>query len=193
GAAPDGLTLDRLIASPHGIDFGALEPRLPEVLRTPSGKVELAPQLLLDDLSRLTKLLSVNLDDSQLTLVGRRHLRSNNSWMHNIEVLVKGKDRCTLQIHPNDAARLGVEGQTKVRVTSRVGSVDAPIEITESVRVGVVSLPHGWGHSMPGTNTRVAASRAGVNSNILTDEKEIDPLSGNSVLNGIPVTVTRIS
>ena len=193
GATPDGLTLDRLIASPHGIDFGALEPRLPEVLRTPSGKVELAPQLLLDDLSRLTKLLSVNLDDSQLTLVGRRHLRSNNSWMHNIEVLVKGKDRCTLQIHPNDAARLGVEGQTKVRVTSRVGSVDAPIEITESVRVGVVSLPHGWGHSMPGTKTRVAASRAGVNSNILTDEKEIDPLSGNSVLNGIPVTVTRIS
>lgn len=193
GAAPDGLTLDRLIASPHGIDFGALEPRLPEVLRTPSGKVELAPQLLLDDLSRLTKLLSIHRDDSQLTLVGRRHLRSNNSWMHNIEVLVKGKERCTLQIHPNDAARLGVEGQTKVRVTSRVGSVDAPIEITESVRVGVVSLPHGWGHSMPGTKTRVASSRAGVNSNILTDEKEIDPLSGNSVLNGIPVTVTRIS
>ncbi|MEY3439793.1 MAG: hypothetical protein RLZZ62_490 [Actinomycetota bacterium] len=193
GAAPDGLTLDKLIAAPHGIDFGALEPRLPEVLRTPSGKVELAPPQLIEDLSRLSHLLAEQVDDSQLTLVGRRHLRSNNSWMHNIEVLVKGKDRCTLQIHPSDASRLGIVGESKVRVTSRVGSVDAPLEITDSVRVGVVSLPHGWGHSMPGTNTRVATSRAGVNSNILTDEKEIDPLSGNSVLNGIPVSVTRIS
>jgi anaerobic selenocysteine-containing dehydrogenase len=193
GAVPDGLTLDKLIAAPHGIDFGALEPRLPEVLRTPSGKVELAPPQLIEDLSRLCLLIDEQVDDSQLTLVGRRHLRSNNSWMHNIEVLVKGKDRCTLQIHPDDASRLGVAGESKVRVTSRVGSVEAPLEITDSVRVGVVSLPHGWGHSMSGTNIRVAASRAGVNSNILTDEKEIDPLSGNSVLNGIPVSVTRIS
>jgi len=193
GAAPDGLTLDKLIAAPHGIDFGALEPRLPEVLRTPSGKIELAPPQLIEDLSRLLHLLAAQVDDSQLTLVGRRHLRSNNSWMHNIEVLVKGKDRCTLQIHPTDASRLGVAGEKKVRVTSRVGSIDAPLEITDSVRVGVVSLPHGWGHSMPGTNTRVAAPRAGVNSNILTDEREIDTLSGNSVLNGIPVSVTRIS
>ena len=193
GAVPGGLTLDKLIAAPHGIDFGALEPRLPEVLRTPSGKVELAPPQLIEDLSRLSLLLLAQVDDSQLTLVGRRHLRSNNSWMHNIEVLVKGKDRCTLQIHPDDASRLGVVGESKVRVTSRVGSVDAPLEVTDSVRVGVVSLPHGWGHSMAGTNTRVAASRAGVNSNILTDERELDPLSGNSVLNGIPVSVTRIS
>ena len=193
GVVPDGVTLDKLISAPHGIDFGALESRLPEVLRTPSGKVELAPPQLIDDLSRLGQLLANNVDDKQLTLVGRRHLRSNNSWMHNIEVLVKGKDRCTLQMHPIDASRLGVAGDSKVRVTSRVGSVDAPLEITDSVRTGVVSLPHGWGHSMPGTSTRVATSRAGVNSNILTDEKEIDPLSGNSVLNGIPVTVTRIS
>lgn len=193
GAIPSGVTLDKLIAAPHGIDFGALEPRLPELLRTPSGKIELAPPQLIEDLARLLNSRVVDLDDSQLTLVGRRHLRSNNSWMHNIEVLVKGKDRCTLQIHPNDAVRLGISNDAKVLVTSRVGSVEAPVEITESIRSGVVSLPHGWGHSMAGTNTRIASSRAGVNSNILTDEKEIDPLSGNSVLNGIPVKVTRIS
>ena len=193
GSVPGGVTLDKLIASPHGIDFGALEPRLPEILRTPSGKIELAPPQLIDDLARLAKLLAIKVEPDQLTLVGRRHLRSNNSWMHNIQVLVKGKERCTLQMHPDDASRLGVLGDSKVRVTSRVGSVDAPVEITDLIRSGVVSLPHGWGHSMPGTNTRVATSRAGVNSNILTDEKEIDPLSGNSVLNGIPVKVTRIS
>lgn len=193
GAVPNGVTLEKLIASPHGIDYGALEPRIPEILRTPSGRIELAPPMLIEDLERLKKLLAIKVDTKQMTLVGRRHLRSNNSWMHNIEVLVKGKDRCTLQMHPDDAARLGVTGETKVRVTSRVGSVEAPIEITESIRSGVVSLPHGWGHSLEGTKTRVASSRAGVNSNILTDENEIDPLSGNSVLNGIPVSVTRIS
>ena len=193
GATPNGVTLDKLIASPHGIDFGALEPRLPEVLKTPSGKIELAPPQLIADLDRLSEFCSLRVDESQMTLVGRRHLRSNNSWMHNIEVLVKGKDRCTLQMHPKDADRLGVTGEKRVRVTSRVGTVEAPIEITDAIRVGVVSLPHGWGHSMSGTRTRVASLRAGVNSNVLTDENEIDPLSGNSVLNGIPVTVTRIS
>lgn len=193
GATPNGLTLDKLIASPHGIDFGALEPRLPEVLKTPSGKIEMAPPQLIADLDRLSKFCSLRVDESQMTLVGRRHLRSNNSWMHNIEVLVKGKDRCTLHMHPRDADRLGVTGEKRVRVTSRVGTVEAPIEITDAIRVGVVSLPHGWGHSMSGTRTRVASLRAGVNSNVLTDENEIDPLSGNSVLNGIPVTVTRIS
>lgn len=193
GATPNGVTLDKLIASPHGIDFGALEPRLPEVLKTPSGKIEMAPPQLIADLDRLSEFCSLRVDESQMTLVGRRHLRSNNSWMHNIEVLVKGKDRCTLHMHPNDADRLGVTGEKRVRVTSRVGTVEAPIEITDAIRVGVVSLPHGWGHSMSGTRTRVASLRAGVNSNVLTDENEIDPLSGNSVLNGIPVTVTRIS
>jgi len=105
-------------------------------------------------------------------------------------VLVKGKDRCTLQIHPNDATRLGVAQGSAVRIASRVGSVDAPVEITELIREGVVSLPHGWGHSMPGTKTKIASSRAGVNSNILTDEQQLDPLSGTSVLNGIPVSVS---
>jgi len=189
GSVRDGLTLDMLIASPHGIDFGALEPRLPNILRTQSGKIELAAPQLIDDLKRLEVFGQEKIDAKQLTLVGRRDLRSHNSWLHNIEVLVKGKDRCTLQIHPNDATRLGITQGSAVRITSRVGSVDAPVEITELIREGVVSLPHGWGHSMPGTKTKIASSRAGVNSNILTDEQRLDPLSGTSVLNGIPVSV----
>jgi len=189
GAVPDGLTLDKLIAAPHGIDFGGLEPRLPNVLRTPSGKVELAPPQLIADLERLFKLCLEKTDLTQLTLVGRRHLRSNNSWMHNIEVLVKGKPRCTLQMHPVDASRLGIADGSIVRVSSRVGSVEAPVEITDLIRGGVVSLPHGWGHSMSGTKLKVASARAGVNSNLLTDEEALDPLSGTSVLNGIPVEV----
>ena len=189
GAVPDGLTLDKLIASPHGIDFGALEPRLPNVLRTQSGKIELAARQVVDDLTRLEVFCQEKIDTTQLTLVGRRDLRSNNSWLHNIEVLVKGKVRCTLQMHPNDATRLGIMQGSSVRIKSRVGSVDAPVEITDLIRPGVVSLPHGWGHSMPGTNTKVASSRAGVNSNVLTDEQRLDPLSGTSVLNGIPVSV----
>ena len=192
GAVPDGITLDKLIASPHGIDFGALEPRLPNILRTQTGKIELAVPQLVDDLQRLEVLCASKIDSLQLSLVGRRDLRSNNSWLHNIEVLVKGKERCTLQMHPNDAVRLGITQGSKVRVSSRVGSVDAPVEITELIRSGVVSLPHGWGHSMQGTNTKVASARAGVNSNILTDEEALDPLSGTSVLNGIPVEVACI-
>jgi anaerobic selenocysteine-containing dehydrogenase len=112
--------------------------------------------------------------------------------MHNIEVLVKGKPRCTLHVHPDDASRLGVREGSVARITSRVGSVDAVVEITDGIRPGVVSLPHGWGHGQPGTRLRVAAERAGVNSNVLTDHQAIDPLSGTSVLNGIPVTVVPV-
>ena len=125
-----------------------------------------------------------------MVLVGRRHLRSNNSWMHNVKVLVKGAPRCTLQVHPDDAAALGLVDGAAATITSRVGSVNAPVEVTESIRPGVVSLPHGWGHDVPGTQMRVAAEHAGVNSNVLSDDKAIDPLSGTSVLNGIPVEVS---
>jgi anaerobic selenocysteine-containing dehydrogenase len=164
---------------------------LPELLRTVSGKVELAPPALLADLPRLEQSMH-DVDDEQLVLVGRRHLRSNNSWMHNIEVLVKGKPRCTLQMHPNDAARIGVKEGEQARIASRVGHVDAVVEFTSDIRERVVSLPHGWGHDMSGTQMNVAAKRAGVNSNVLTDHNEMDPLSGNSVMNGIPVTVSAL-
>ena len=185
-----GLTLEQLKEAPHGIDLGPLEPRLPEVLRTPSGKVELCPPDLAADMGRLRAALETRTDgDGRLVLIGRRHLRSNNSWMHNVSTLVKGKERCTLQVHSSDAARLGVADGSPAVVRSRVGEVVAPVEVTDDVMPGVVSLPHGWGHDRPGTRLGVASSRPGVNFNLLTDEAEIDPLSGNAVLNGIPVTV----
>jgi anaerobic selenocysteine-containing dehydrogenase len=188
GANPTGLSLDVLLANPHGVDLGALEPRIPEGLRTPTGMIELSPPLLIADLVRLEASID-KADDSQMLLVGRRDLKSNNSWMHNIKVLTKGSLSCTAHVHPDDAARLGLSDGGTVRITSRVGSVDAPVEVTDSVRQGVVSLPHGWGHGVAGTQMDVAAEKAGVNSNILTDDQVMDPLSGNAALNAIPVTL----
>lgn len=148
GARPGGLTFEALAAAPHGIDLGPLEPRLPEVLRTPSGKVELAPELITADVARLRDALDTFSDS--LVLVGRRDLRSNNSWMHNVEVLVKGKPRCTLHVHPSDAERLGLADGGDASVGSRTGKVTIPVEVTDDIRPGVVSIPHGWGHDLPG-------------------------------------------
>jgi anaerobic selenocysteine-containing dehydrogenase len=184
---PYGSSIDELEAHPHGIDYGPLQPNLSHVLRTTDGMAHLAPAALIVDLDRL----AAGLDDDQagLVLVGRRDLRSNNSWMHNVERLVSGRDRCTLHIHPDDANDLGlVDGKDAV-ISSRVGSLTVPIEVTDAVMAGVVSLPHGWGHNAPGARMGVAAAHAGVNSNILTDPAAIDPLSGNGQLNAIPVTV----
>jgi len=130
---------------------------------------------------------ALNRIDDGFVLVGRRHLRSNNSWMHNIEPLVKGPARCTLQINPIDAGALGIEAGGNIKVTSKAGDLTAPVEITDDILPGVVSLPHGWGHGLSGTRSDVANSHAGVNSNILTDEGVVDQVSGNAVLNGIPV------
>lgn len=190
GAKPDGLSLDKLEAHPHGIDLGPLEPRIPESLRTPSGQIELAPKALLADVERLRG--SLDAPRNGFVLVGRRHLRSNNSWMHNLPLLAGGRPRCTLQIHPDDAARLGLRDGASARVASRVGAVDVPVEVTDDIMPGVVSLPHGWGHDQPGTQLRVAAEQPGVNSNLLADESMIDPLSGNAVLNGIPVRIEAV-
>ncbi len=188
GADPEGLSLAVLEANPHGVDLGPLQPRLPEVLRTPTGRIDLAPDLMVADVeARLIP--SLGAPTPGLVLVGRRDLRSNNSWMHNIKVLVKGRPRCTLHIHPDDAAGLGLTDGAPARVRSRVGEVVLPVEVTDGIRPGVVSIPHGWGHGAPGTAMRVAAEYAGVNSNVLTDASVIDPLSGNAVLNGIPVEV----
>jgi anaerobic selenocysteine-containing dehydrogenase len=186
---PYGLSLDDLVASPHGIDLGPLEPRMPEVLRTPSGRIELAPDEILADLPRLRATLDDAVADDGFVLVGRRDLRSNNSWMHNIEVLVKGKPRCTLHLHPDDARRLGLSDGADVEVASRTGKVVLPVEITDSIRPGVVSIPHGWGHGHPASRMAVASRHAGVNSNLLADDELVDVVSGNAVLNGIPVSV----
>jgi anaerobic selenocysteine-containing dehydrogenase len=187
GARPDGLTLDRLVAEPHGVDLGPLEPRVPEGLRTADGQIHLAPEPILEDLPRMAAALDG--PRPELVLVGRRDLRSNNSWMHNVEVLVKGKPRCTLHIHPDDATRLGLERDGLAKVRSRVGSVIVPVEVTEDIRPGAVSIPHGWGHDLPGVELGVAGRYAGVNSNLLADELAVDELSGSAVLNGIPVEV----
>jgi anaerobic selenocysteine-containing dehydrogenase len=187
----DGLSLEKLEANPHGVDLGPLQPRLPDVLRTPTGKIELAPEVIVDDVAdRLIPSLAARAGDG-LVLVGRRDLRSNNSWMHNIEILVKGKPRCTLQVHPDDAGRLGLEDGENARIRSRVGELEVPVEVTDGIMPGVVSIPHGWGHSDPGTSMEVASRHAGVNTNVLTDGV-VDPLSGNAVLNGIPVTVEAL-
>jgi anaerobic selenocysteine-containing dehydrogenase len=190
GAVPEGLTLDRLKANPHGIDLGPLEARVPEIISTTSGKIELCPSAIAADVPRL----AAHIEDAGvgLVLVGRRHLRSNNSWMHNVPMLMTGKERCTLQVHPTDAAHLEVEDGGQARVTSRAGSLVALIEVTDEVMPGVVSLPHGFGHGAAGTRMSVAAAHPGVNSNLLADDSVVDPLSGNAVLNGIRVEVVPV-
>ncbi|WP_333760698.1 molybdopterin oxidoreductase family protein [Streptomyces sp. IBSBF 2390] len=188
GARPGGLSLDRLLAHPHGIDLGPLRPRLPQPLRTRSGRVELLPGPVADDLPRLRAALRER--PAGLVLVGRRHLRSNNSWMHNVPALTGGTNRCTLHIHPDDADRLGVRDGADVRIKGAGGEVVAPAEVTDGVRPGVVSLPHGWGHDRPGTRLGHASTAPGVNVNQLLDGSLLDPLSGNAVLNGIPVSLT---
>jgi anaerobic selenocysteine-containing dehydrogenase len=182
-----GLSLDVLLDHPHGVDLGPLEPRLPDVLRTPSGMVELAPEPLAADVGRLRAAMAE--PAGGMRLIGRRDLRSNNSWMHNVEVLVKGRPRCTLHVHPDDASRLGLVDGEPASVRSRAGTVTIPAEVTDAIRPGVVSIPHGWGHDLPGVELSVARRYAGVNSNLLADEDLVDPVSGNAVLNGIPVEV----
>jgi anaerobic selenocysteine-containing dehydrogenase len=124
-----------------------------------------------------------------MVLVSRRHIRSKNSWMHNVRVLVKGKDRCTLLVHPEDAARIGLEDGSAARVSSEAGSIIAPVEVSDEMLPGVVCLPHGWGHDKPGARLAVAREHAGVNNNILAPGEFVDVLSGNAAVNGIPVEV----
>ncbi|MDF2824035.1 MAG: anaerobic dehydrogenase, typically selenocysteine-containing [Mycobacterium sp.] len=186
GAHPDGLTLEKLKAAPHGIDLGPLEPRVPEVLRTASGTVELAPDPLVADAARLAGALGRV--EPGFVLIGRRHLRSNNSWMHNLPALAGGTNRCTLQIHPDDARRLGLTDFALV--TGPGGELTVPIEVTDTIRPGVVSIPHGWGHGQAGTRLEVAATQPGVNVNQLNDGTYLDPLSGTAVLNGLPVQIS---
>jgi anaerobic selenocysteine-containing dehydrogenase len=188
GARPEGLSLAALEQAEHGVDLGPLQPRLPEVLRTPSGHIELAPEAIVADVERLRASLA-RPPDSSLVLVGRRQLRSNNSWMHNLTPLVRGKPRCTAQVHPDDAAALELIDGEPATVSSAAGSIEIPVEVTDAVMPGVVSIPHGWGHDQPGVRMSVAEEHAGANSNALADETLVDALSGNAVLNGIPVRV----
>ena len=185
-----GLRLQSLRDAPHGIDLGPLRPTLPARLKTEGGKLHLAPPLFLDDLGRLEDVLSRGeRAPGALELIGRRELRSNNSWMHNTRRLVKGPRRCTLRMHPADAAARGVANGATVKVVSRVGSVSVAVEISDEMMPGVVSLPHGYGHDRPGVRLAVASEHAGVSLNDLTDEARIDPLSGNASFSGVEVQV----
>ena len=180
-----GMNLQVLLDNPHGVDLCPLLPgRLPHVLRTASKRVELAPPELLADVARLRGRLADAATD--LLLIGRRQLRSNNSWMHNIATLVGGSNTCTLHIHPDDVARLGLSDRAVVK--SAAGALTVPLEPTEEIMPGVVSLPHGWGHA--DSTQAVAREHAGVNANALTDDSVIDAPSGNAVFNGVPVTLT---
>jgi anaerobic selenocysteine-containing dehydrogenase len=187
GRVPDGLSLARLREQPHGVDLGPLTPRVPEILRTPSGRIELCPQPIADEVRALASAGVPELDE--FVVVGRRHLRSNNSWMHNVPALVKGRELCTVVVNRADAARLGLVAGGTARVTSRVGQVELTVEVSDDITPGVVSIPHGWGHDLPGVELSVAARTPGVNANRLTDDLRVDPLSGTAVLNGVPVTL----
>jgi anaerobic selenocysteine-containing dehydrogenase len=188
GRCPDGLSLAMLGEHPHGVDLGPLAPRLPEMLRTPNGRIDLASSAFVCDLTRLRARLGE--PRPPLVLVGRRQLRSNNSWQHNIPTLMKGKERCVLLVHPDDAKSRGLVTGMRATIASALASITAPVEVTDAVMPGVVSLPHGWGHDLPGTALSVARERPGANVNLLASTEAVDPLSGNPHLNGVPVEVT---
>jgi anaerobic selenocysteine-containing dehydrogenase len=187
---PVGLSLQRLLDEPNGVDLGPLEQALPRRLATPDRKLDLAPDLFLQDVPRAAAALER--PAPSLLLIGRRHVRSNNSWMHNSHRLVKGKPRCTLLIHPDDAAPRAITDGALVNVSSRVGSVQVAVEVTEDVQRGVVCLPHGWGHGRKGVLLGVAAAHAGVSINDLIDDQQVDALTGTAVLNGTPVEVAPV-
>ena len=196
GKKPGGLTLAGVMASnaSGGIDLGELQPRLPEMLRTPSGRVELAPPSLLLDLQRAVTDLKAPVPE--LVIIGRRDVRSNNSWMHNLPVLAKGPMRCTALVHPLDAQRLKLQDGALAQIASETSNgprtIQAQVQISDEMMPGVVSLPHGWGHNLPGTQLALAAQRPGANLNALLDDQLRDPLSGNAVLGGVPITMTAV-
>ena len=187
-----GLTLGALEKSPHGVDLGPLEPCLPDRLFTHDRRIELAPDLLADDLPRIGRVMDGGgdrADEMPFRLIGRRQMRSNNSWMHNFPRLVRGRDRCTLLLHPDDAGRLTVVSGERVTVRSRVGEIEVPVEISDDVMPGVVSLPHGWGHNRTGVKLTTAADHPGASINDLTDEQLVDEVIGTSAFSGVPVTI----
>ncbi len=196
GKNPAGLTLAKVKASTAsgGVDLGPLMPRIPELLRTPSGKVELAPSQLLADLERAAA--DIQRPAPDMVIIGRRDTRSNNSWMHNLPILAKGPMRCTALVHPLDAERLGLVEGAMARIASTTSqgpkSIEAQVQLSTDMMPGVVSLPHGWGHNLPGTNLQLAAQRPGANLNALLDENLRDPLTGNAVLSGVPVQMTAL-
>jgi anaerobic selenocysteine-containing dehydrogenase len=186
-----GLNLKKVREAPHGIDLGPLTPCAGDRVRTRDRLVDVAPEILTAEIPRLERWVDTR-ERTPLVLIGRRHLRTNNSWMHNARSLVKGPDRATLLVHVDDARRLGLAAGQEVRVTSRVGSVTVKVTPTEDIMPGVVSLPHGYGHAAVKDTMQVAGATPGPNINELTDDLYVDPVLGTAVLNGVPVTVEAV-
>ncbi|MGH3735255.1 MAG: molybdopterin oxidoreductase family protein [Micromonosporaceae bacterium] len=186
---PYRLSMGRLRREPHGVDLGPLRPSFPGTLRTLDKRIDAAPALLREGLAAAREELLAAPAEGQLRLIGRRHLRSNNSWLHNSERLVKGRPRHQLLVHPSDLDARGLSDGQRVRVRSRAGEVEIEAKASTDMMPGVVSLPHGWGHGRAGTRQRVAARTPGVSANDLTDETYLDTVSGNAALNGVPVTI----
>jgi anaerobic selenocysteine-containing dehydrogenase len=186
---PHKVSLRSLRAQPSGVDFGALRPCLANRL-PPGHQIDLAPEPFLADVPRLTEALDAEV--APLMLIGRRELRSNNSWMHNQQRLIKGKPRCVAMIHPDDAAAAGVSHGDEVRLTGRVGDIALPAQVTDDVMPGVICVPHGYGHGRPGVALSVASTVAGVSVNDVTDDKQVDPISGNAVLNGVAIQLSTV-
>ena len=182
------LSIDKLKAHPSGIDLGPLEPSCPERLQTPNQRIQLAIPEVLADIQRFVKDTEVAGDHYRL--IGRRHVRDNNSWMHNHHRLMKGKPRCQLLMHPDDVAREGWQSGMVVTIESRVGAIDAELAASDEMMPGVVSLPHGYGHGLAGTRGEVASRHAGVSCNDITDEQFVDQLSGNAAVNGVSVRLS---
>lgn len=195
GAIADGISLDRIKASPSGISLGPVQPgRLPSALDTPDGMIDLAPPVLVADMAGLeNEIAAGRFHPDQFMLINRRHPRSNNSWMHNIHALVKGPERCLAWINPADAAELGVGDGDRVRINSRVGAIDISVELNPAMARRVVSVPHGWSHGDPATRLQLAQSRDSANVNMLSDDADHDRPSGNAAFNGVPVTIGRVA
>ncbi|APD95440.1 dehydrogenase [Alteromonas mediterranea] len=194
GSTAHGLTLKKLKANPHGIDLGPLQPSLPFALFHENKKINLDFDYFMADIDRVNAHFFDKQSHAQpLVLIGRRHIKTNNSWLHNSPRMVKGNNRCTMQLHPDDGAKYGIENGDEVKVKSRVGELTIEAEITDAIMPGVVSIPHGWGHNKKGIKLSVASQHPGVNTNILTDHMQVDELSGNAVLNGVPVELEKVS
>ena len=194
GSTAHGLTLKKLKANPHGIDLGPLQPSLPFALFHENKKINVDFDYFMADIDRVNAHFFDKQSHAQpLVLIGRRHIKTNNSWLHNSPRMVKGNNRCTMQLHPDDGAKYGIKNGDEVKVKSRVGELTIEAEITDAIMPGVVSIPHGWGHNKKGIKLSVASQHPGVNTNILTDHKQVDELSGNAVLNGVPVELEKVS
>ena len=187
-----GLCISSLLNYPHGRDLGPLQSRLPERLYTPKKRIRLAPIGYRKDITRLRKAMERE-PTKELLLIGRSHVRSNNYWLHNSHRLVKGKNRCTLMIHSVDAKKAKLKNGDTALVESKVGMLHIETKMKDDIMQGVISIPHGWGHSMPDTQQQIASKHAGVNLNTLSDDKFVDKLTGTAAFNGIPVSVSKVN